>query len=346
MVLWAFAVVLLVGLCDEVSGEFERFEQPIRGDGRLRLLVVGDWGRKGEFNQSRVAFQYDWRGVSPVNSYTANLLKDLESALMKSKARWKIVVGHHAIRSVSHHGDTHELVHRLLPILRAYEVDLYLNGHDHCLEHISDRTSPIQFMTSGGGSKAWRGDVNTSNDAQQQSSNIVVDLHQDLPSSLVVDRHQDPLSSLPWTAVDLHQDPSCSLAVDLLQDTSSSLAVDRRRLPNGLETLDEWPSEHAVVGSLSTMMTRGQGDRGQDFSSSLPSNSNRLIQSQEDTLSPAKSAATPSLVSAIQRKNTEEDIVENNLQLVESYGMEIEKEAPNHSHSTLQEPRECLKLQL
>ncbi|GER53768.1 purple acid phosphatase 17 [Striga asiatica] len=108
--------------------------------------------------------KYDWRGVSPVNSYTANLLKDLESALMKSKARWKIVVGHHAIRSVSLHGDTRELVHRLLPILRAYEVDLYLNGHDHCLEHISDRISPIQFMTSGGGSKAWRGDLNTSND--------------------------------------------------------------------------------------------------------------------------------------------------------------------------------------
>lgn len=34
-----------------------------------------------------------------------------------------------------------------------------MNGHDHCLEHISDTESPIQFLTSGAGSKAWRGDI-------------------------------------------------------------------------------------------------------------------------------------------------------------------------------------------
>ncbi|EYU21855.1 hypothetical protein MIMGU_mgv1a0097861mg, partial [Erythranthe guttata] len=108
---------------------------------------------------------YDWRGVSPVKSYTANLLKDLESALKESSATWKIVVGHHAIRSVGHHGDTQELIDQLLPILQANKVDLYMNGHDHCLERISDQKSPIQFLTSGAGSKAWRGDVSTSNNA-------------------------------------------------------------------------------------------------------------------------------------------------------------------------------------
>ncbi|KAL8042726.1 hypothetical protein ABFX02_09G071900 [Erythranthe guttata] len=260
------------------SAEFERFEHPAKGDGTLTFLVVGDWGRKGDFNQSQVAFQmgkigdeldidfvvstgdnfydnglngendsnflesfsniytanglqkqwfsvlgnhdyrgdavaqlspflrkidsrwlclrsfvvnaeiaelffvdttpfveeyftspedhvYDWRGVSPVKSYTANLLKDLESALKESSATWKIVVGHHAIRSVGHHGDTQELIDQLLPILQANKVDLYMNGHDHCLERISDQKSPIQFLTSGAGSKAWRGDVSTSNNA-------------------------------------------------------------------------------------------------------------------------------------------------------------------------------------
>ena len=65
-----------------------------------------------------------------------------------------------------------------------------MNGHDHCLEHISDTErynlsdycvaqwkgffenitndeqffdSPIQFLTSGAGSKAWRGDVKEQN---------------------------------------------------------------------------------------------------------------------------------------------------------------------------------------
>lgn len=102
---------------------------------------------------------YDWRGIISRKAYIANLLEDLESALSGSRVTWKIVVGHHAIRSVGHHGDTQELVKLLLPILQANNVDFYMNGHDHCLEHISDANSPIQFLTSGAGSKAWRGDV-------------------------------------------------------------------------------------------------------------------------------------------------------------------------------------------
>ncbi|KAK4436793.1 Purple acid phosphatase 17 [Sesamum alatum] len=261
--LWFVTITSLLN-ARNISAEFQRFEQPTKGDGTVRFLVVGDWGRKGEFNQSRVAYQmgrigeeldidfvvstgdnfydnglkgeddpnflhsfaniytahslqkqwfsvlgnhdyrgdavaqlspflrkidtrwlclrsfvvnaeigellfmdttpfvgkyftkpghhkYDWRDVLPVNKYTAQLLNE-------SKARWRIVVGHHPIRSVGHHGDTKELVHRLLPILQANKVDLYVNGHDHCLEHISDNESPLQFLTSGGGSKAWRGD--------------------------------------------------------------------------------------------------------------------------------------------------------------------------------------------
>ncbi|GFP96516.1 purple acid phosphatase 17 [Phtheirospermum japonicum] len=107
---------------------------------------------------------YDWRGVVPKRRYTDHTLKDLESALKKSRAKWRIVVGHHAIRSVGHHGDTPELVNHLLPILQAYNVDFYMNGHDHCLEQISDHTSPIQFLTSGAGSKAWRGDLKNLNE--------------------------------------------------------------------------------------------------------------------------------------------------------------------------------------
>ncbi|KAL5553330.1 hypothetical protein UlMin_040731 [Ulmus minor] len=103
--------------------------------------------------------KYDWRGVLPRKKYLSNLLKDLNSALRKSKADWKIVVGHHTIKSAGHHGDTQELQPTLLPILEAHNVDFYVNGHDHCLEHIIDSKSQIQFLTSGGGSKAWRGDV-------------------------------------------------------------------------------------------------------------------------------------------------------------------------------------------
>ncbi|KAL1202705.1 Purple acid phosphatase 17 [Cardamine amara subsp. amara] len=255
------------------NSELQRFIEPAKSDGSVSFIVIGDWGRRGSFNQSIVAYQmgkvgekigldfvvstgdnfydnglfnehdpnfvqsfsniytapslqkqwysvlgnhdyrgdaeaqlssvlreidsrwiclrsfvvdaelvemffvdttpfvkeyyteadghtYDWRAVPSRNSYVKSLLRDLQVSLKSSKARWKIVVGHHAMRSIGHHGNTIELNEELLPILKEYGVDLYMNGHDHCLQHISDEDSPIQFLTSGAGSKAWRGDVN------------------------------------------------------------------------------------------------------------------------------------------------------------------------------------------
>ncbi|KAE8125872.1 hypothetical protein FH972_020641 [Carpinus fangiana] len=55
--------------------------------------------------------------------------------LQNHDANWKIVVGHHTVRSIGHHGDTMELVMQLLPILES--VDMYINGYDHCLEHLN-----------------------------------------------------------------------------------------------------------------------------------------------------------------------------------------------------------------
>uniref|UniRef100_A0A804MHE8 Acid phosphatase n=1 Tax=Zea mays TaxID=4577 RepID=A0A804MHE8_MAIZE len=87
--------------------------------------------------------RYDWRGVAPRGKYIANLLKDMDVAMKRSTARWKIVVGHHTMRSVSEHGDTEELLELLLPVLKDNGVDFYINGHDHYLEHISSRDSDL-----------------------------------------------------------------------------------------------------------------------------------------------------------------------------------------------------------
>ncbi|XP_027342125.1 purple acid phosphatase 3-like [Abrus precatorius] len=107
----------------------------------------------------RQGHNYDWRGVLPRKRYISKLLKDVDLALRQSTATWKVVIGHHTIKSAGHHGDTQELVLYLLPLLQANNVDLYINGHEHGLEHISSLDSSIQLLTSGGGSKAWRGDV-------------------------------------------------------------------------------------------------------------------------------------------------------------------------------------------
>lgn len=100
---------------------------------------------------------FDWRGLAPRENLLKSQLQNLAKKLGRSKASWKIVIGHHTIRSVGHHGDTPELVDQLLPILEKYKVDAYINGHDHNLQHIKRSNSSVHFFTSGGGSKAFKG---------------------------------------------------------------------------------------------------------------------------------------------------------------------------------------------
>lgn len=40
-----------------VSAVLQRLEHPVKADGSLSLVVIGDWGRKGTYNQSEVATQ-------------------------------------------------------------------------------------------------------------------------------------------------------------------------------------------------------------------------------------------------------------------------------------------------
>ena len=52
-------------LCLGVAfAELSRFDQPIKADGSLSFLVVGDWGRKGTHNQSEVSLQVIFYSLS------------------------------------------------------------------------------------------------------------------------------------------------------------------------------------------------------------------------------------------------------------------------------------------
>lgn len=76
----------------------------------------------------------------------------LDRALAASIAPWKIVVGHHTLRSGgSAHGDTAEMVAQVLPILQRRGVNVYMNGHEHDLQHI--RRDGLDYICSGAGSE-------------------------------------------------------------------------------------------------------------------------------------------------------------------------------------------------
>jgi len=75
----------------------------------------------------------------------------LDSVLSHSKAKWKFVIGHHPIYSAAPaHGDTKEMIEKILPILIKDHVNVYLCGHDHVLQHLYH--APIHYFICGGGS--------------------------------------------------------------------------------------------------------------------------------------------------------------------------------------------------
>ncbi|CAI6010195.1 unnamed protein product [Closterium sp. NIES-65] len=103
----------------------------------------------------------DWRGLNTGNwsRQEEAQLQELEGWLSNSQARWKVVGAHHPVFSYGKHGDQPEMVERIKPLLEKYGVDVYINGHDHNMQHIKKDESPVHYFTVGGGSKAWRGDA-------------------------------------------------------------------------------------------------------------------------------------------------------------------------------------------
>jgi len=83
----------------------------------------------------------------------------LDRQLAQSKARWKIVLGHHPLYSGGEHGDNETLQYLLEPLFTKYRVDFYLCGHDHDLELLKP-IHGVTYVVSGAGGKhrdvRWR----------------------------------------------------------------------------------------------------------------------------------------------------------------------------------------------
>ena len=119
-------------------------------------------GDDGSEQTPSVLEEYDpW--VAPQTPDERGMAKWLEQALKESKARWKIVIGHHPLWSAS--GGKFEqarvLRQLILPAL-CRNADLYVAGHEHTLEvHADDcRTAvddphvpPLVNIVSGSASK-------------------------------------------------------------------------------------------------------------------------------------------------------------------------------------------------
>ncbi|MUL36463.1 metallophosphoesterase [Gloeocapsopsis dulcis] len=74
----------------------------------------------------------------------------LETELSRSDAPWKVVFGHHPIYSSGHYGTNQEFIKNLTPLFQKYNVQLYINGHDHNYER-TRALNDITYLTCGAG---------------------------------------------------------------------------------------------------------------------------------------------------------------------------------------------------
>ena len=75
----------------------------------------------------------------------------LQESLDASRARWKVVYGHHPIYSEGQHEDNNLKIGQLLPVLRE-RADVYLAGHDHDMQHLKPE-GRLHFFVAGSGGK-------------------------------------------------------------------------------------------------------------------------------------------------------------------------------------------------
>lgn len=85
---------------------------------------------------------------------TSLQLKWIDSVLTHSTTRYKMVFGHHPVYSAgTGHGSSPDLIARLNPILLKNQVDFYICGHDHDLQHLKNPSYFTDYLVSGAGSQ-------------------------------------------------------------------------------------------------------------------------------------------------------------------------------------------------
>ncbi len=90
-----------------------------------------------------------------VNADWQRQISWLRTVLARSRAPWKVVVGHHPIYSSGFYGNDPQLGAKLTGLMRRHGVRLYINGHEHHFER-SKPIDGITYLVVGGGGASLR----------------------------------------------------------------------------------------------------------------------------------------------------------------------------------------------
>lgn len=84
---------------------------------------------------------------------TTRQLAWVDSVLLHSTEKWKIVIGHHPVYSVGDHGSEPDMKRLLGKRMEQHGADIYVAGHDHSLQSLQPRGDKMVYLISGGGSE-------------------------------------------------------------------------------------------------------------------------------------------------------------------------------------------------
>jgi tartrate-resistant acid phosphatase type 5 len=91
-------------------------------------------------------------------------LQYMKKAIQQSNAQWKIVYGHHTLKSIGGHGeeDTEEFEQFFTELFKAAPFDLYMCGHDHNKQVINYiiNNKQLVLIVCGTGGKVYEDDIN------------------------------------------------------------------------------------------------------------------------------------------------------------------------------------------
>jgi 3',5'-cyclic AMP phosphodiesterase CpdA len=150
------------GEIEKITAVFEKPYQPLLSTGVKFYAVLGNHDVRTNQGKDQVKYfqmpgnyySFTRGSVSffalDTNDIDKAQLRWLDGALAKAKTPWKVVYGHHPIYSSGHYGTDPKLVRTLVPIMKKYGVQLYLNGHEHDYER-TKLLDGLVYITCGGG---------------------------------------------------------------------------------------------------------------------------------------------------------------------------------------------------
>ena len=80
----------------------------------------------------------------------------LRDKLSQSSSHWTFVYGHHPVYSSGTHGDNELQIRWFWEMLVQKNVDFYLSGHNHLLEHLRYNGDKTDYIVNGAGGSHYR----------------------------------------------------------------------------------------------------------------------------------------------------------------------------------------------